>query len=83
MNSAVTETAYFFSNSGKRQAFLEKVVDHRTTVKVKDLCRTQWAYWHEAYENYFKLCKYLVTVMELIVLGMMSMATWIGTATLL
>jgi hypothetical protein len=68
MNSTVTETAYFFSNSSKRQAFLEKVVDRRTTtVKVKDLCRTRWVYRHEAYENFFKLCKYLVTVMELIV----------------
>ena len=27
MNSTVTETAYFFSNSAKRQAFFEKVVN--------------------------------------------------------
>ena len=41
MNSAVTETAYFFNNSPKRQLFLEKVIDKNTiTVKVKDLCRT-------------------------------------------
>ena len=39
MNGTVTETAYFFHNSAKRQCFLEKVVDgETTTVKVKDLC---------------------------------------------
>ena len=68
MNSTVTETAYFFNNSAKRQVFLEKVVDKGTgTVRVKDLCRTRWAYRHEAYENFYKLYKYLVAVMELIV----------------
>ena len=43
MNSTITETAYFFQNSAKRQLFLEKLLDNRTTtVKVKDLCRTRW-----------------------------------------
>ena len=42
-------------------------MDNRTTtVKVKDLCRTRWARRHEAYENFFKLFKYLESVMELI-----------------
>ena len=64
MNSTVTESAYFFNNSAKRQGFLETVVDKETSAKVKDLCRTRWAYRHEAYENFFKLFKYLVAVME-------------------
>lgn len=35
MNSTVTETAYFFNNSSKRQLYLEKILDGRTnTVKV-------------------------------------------------
>ena len=52
MNSTVTEAAYFFHNSAKRQHFLEMVVDKQTkTVRVKDLCRTRWVYRHEAYEN--------------------------------
>lgn len=68
MNSSVTETAYFFHNSAKRQLFLEKVVNNETsTVKVKDLCRTRWVYRHEAYENFFILYKYLVITMEAIV----------------
>ncbi len=67
MSSAITETAYFFQNSAKRQIFLEKVVDDRTpTVKVKDLCRTRWVYRHEAYENFSMLYTYLVDVMEAI-----------------
>ena len=44
MNSTVTESAYFFNNSAKRQGFLETVVDKETSAKVKDLCRTRWAY---------------------------------------
>ena len=68
MNSTITETSYFFKNSAKRQAFLEKVVNNETsTVKVKDLCRTRWIYRHEAYENFFILFEYLITVMEAIV----------------
>ena len=68
MNSTVTETAYFFSNSAKRQAFFEKVVNKQaTTVKVKDLCRTRWIYRHEAYENFFLLFKFLIITMEAIV----------------
>lgn len=67
MSSAITETANFFHNSAKRQVFLEKVVDNRTsTVKVKDLCRTRWIYRHEAYENFSLLYTYLVEVMEAI-----------------
>ena len=63
MNGSVTETAYFFHNSAKRQGFLERVVDGRSvTVKVKDLCRTRWVYRHEAYESFYSLFKYLVAV---------------------
>ena len=46
MNSTITETAYFFH---KRQSFLDQ---KSGVVKVKDLCRTRWAYRHEAYENF-------------------------------
>ena len=68
MNSTITETAYFFHNSAKRQSFLEKVIDKKSgVVKVKDLCRTRWVYRHEAYENFNILYKFLVTVMEAIV----------------
>ena len=68
MNSTITETANFFSNSAKRQAFLETLVDNEiSTVKVKDLCRTRWVYRHEAYTNFFILFKHLVSVMESIV----------------
>ena len=70
MNGTVTETAYFFKNSAKRQNFLETVVSGKTTrVKVKDLCRTRWIYRHEAYENFFMLFKYLVSVMIAITEG--------------
>lgn len=68
MNATVTESAAFFENSSKRQGFFEDVIDRRTsTVKVKDLCRTRWAYRHSAYENFFKLYKYLVATMKAIV----------------
>jgi hypothetical protein len=64
MNGTVTESSYFFSNSPKRQMFLERVVDKQTkVVKVKDLCRTRWIYRHEAYECFFELFSYLHTVM--------------------
>ena len=64
MNATITETAYFFNNSSKRQHFLEKVIDRATkVVKVKDLCRTRWIYRHEAYENFHILIKYLINVM--------------------
>lgn len=65
MNSTITETAYFFQNSSKRQLFLEKIVDCRArTVKVKDLCRTRWVYRHEAYEHFSLLYTFLVNVMK-------------------
>ncbi|SMN02068.1 hypothetical protein SPONN_425 [uncultured Candidatus Thioglobus sp.] len=68
MNSTVTEAAYFFHNSSKRQHFLELVVcKQTTTVKVKDLCRTRWVYRHEAYESFGVLFKYLVKTMKAIV----------------
>lgn len=68
MNAAVTESAYFFSNSAKRQGFFEDVLNNETsTVKVKDLCRTRWAYRHESYEVFYILFKYLVTTMKAIV----------------
>ncbi len=68
MNSTITESAYFFHNSAKRQHFLELVVDKQTsTVKVKDLCRTRWVYRHEAYEHFAILFKSLVRVMIAIV----------------
>lgn len=64
MNSTITETAYFFSNSSKRQHFLEMVIDKATKiVRVKDLCCTRWIYRHEAYENFHLLFKHLVDVM--------------------
>ena len=64
MNSAITETAYFFANSAKRQHFLEMVIDKATRiVRVKDLCRTRWIYRHEAYENFYILFKHLLAVM--------------------
>ena len=67
MNATVTETAYFFNNSSKRQNFLEKVIDKTSSiVKVKDLCRTRWIYRHEAYENFHLLFKYLIKVMAAI-----------------
>ena len=67
MNGTVTETAYFFKNSAKRQNFLETVVSAKATrVKVKDLCQTRW---HEAYENFFMLFKHLVSVMVAITEG--------------
>ena len=50
MNGAVTESAYFFENSSKRQAFFESIIDKQSKiVKVKDMCRTRWIYRHEAY----------------------------------
>lgn len=63
MNSVITETAYFFANSAKRQHFLELVIDKRTRiVRVKDLCRTRWIYRHEAYENFYFLFKHVLAV---------------------
>ena len=67
MNSTITESAYFFHNSAKRQLFLDKVLDNKMSgVKVKDLCRTRWVYRHEAYENFSLLYVHLVDVMEAI-----------------
>ena len=67
MNSTITKTANFLKNSSKRQLFLEKDLDKRTTsAKVKDLCRTRWVYRHEAYEKFYLLYKYLVDVMKAI-----------------
>ena len=67
MNSVVTETAYFFHNSSKKQVFLEKVVDGRAkTVRVNDLCRTQWVYRHEALEHFSLLYTFPVAVAEAI-----------------
>ena len=43
MNSTITESAYFFHNSAKRQLFLDKVLDNKMSgVKVNDLSRTRW-----------------------------------------
>ena len=64
MNSTITETAYFFANSAKRQHFLEMVIDKTSRiVKVKDLCRTRWIYRHEAYENFYVLFEHVIAVM--------------------
>ena len=64
MNSTITETAYFFANSAKRQHFLEMVIDKTSRiVKVKDLCRTRWIYRHEACENFYVLFKHVIAAM--------------------
>jgi len=68
MSGTVTESAFFFKNSPKRQTFLELMIDKQTKAKkVKDLCRTRWVYRHEAYECFFELFKCLHDVMYAIV----------------
>ena len=68
MAGTITETAYFFQNSAKRQRMVEKVIDRTETdtdkKKLHDLCRTRWVERHEAYENFFSLYECIVNTMD-------------------
>ena len=65
MNSTITESAFFFQNSEKRQIFFEKIINSSTSmVNVKDLCSTRWVYRHEAYEDFHIFYQFLVCTME-------------------
>ena len=70
MAGTVTETAYFFQNSAKRQRLFEKVIGRTETdiekKKLHDLCRTRWVERHEAYENFFTLYECIVNTMDVI-----------------
>ena len=45
---------------------MRRFVNRTPTVKVKDLCRSRWAYRHGAYEDFSLLYTYLVDVTEAI-----------------
>ena len=70
MNGSITQAAFFFNNSPKRQTLLEKVISEQMPEgkkkKMKDLCRTRWVYRHEAYETFLQLLPAIMETLELI-----------------
>lgn len=70
MNGSVTQASFFFNQSPKRQALLEKVIARELPeskkTKIKDLCRTRWVYRHEAYETFLQLFPAIKKALEVI-----------------
>ena len=68
MMQSADKVSQFFSNSPKRQLALEKWIDdlftHERRKKVKEMCRTSWIEWHEAFESFLDLFMSVVCCLE-------------------
>ena len=79
MNGSITQAAYFFTNSPKRQIFFEKVISSSSPQgkkKLMNLCRTRWIYRHEAYEVFLQLFPVVFKTLELISSQSQELGQW-------
>ncbi|XP_071965592.1 52 kDa repressor of the inhibitor of the protein kinase-like [Antedon mediterranea] len=70
MIGSINEVFLFFSNSPKRQAMFESVLEHSDydgkKKKIKGLCKTRWVERHDCYETFHELFAHIVTTLEVI-----------------